>query len=338
MRSSPGVMPDLVRFGYDYVKRNEGDADKILAEVGLSLDDLTDSDQFVPFQSYAEYYEAAARELNEPNFGLKLSQEVDYDLFGPIGFDRMAGPTLRDSINIWIRFGSLYVEGAKFEMVEEGDVARLIQADARLSLQRYRQRREFADGIFLQLCRKQTGVHVVPREVRFAHSFEGDPSDHERIFGCPVYFDQPVVEIIMDRNLLDLPIKTADSELYEALLSYCEAALAERQRDHVDVVAEVERMIVELLPQGTAKAKVVASEMGMSERTLARRLADEETSFNEILDDLRQDMAVRYIAGSETPLIDTAFLLGYSNQSALTNAFRRWTGKTPRQVRAAAQK
>ena len=109
--------------------------------------------------------------------------------------------------------------------------------------------------------------------------------------------------------------------------------LRESGQNGTGLVPKVERLVVDLLPKGTARAKVIATELGMSDRTFSRRLADEGTSFDEILDRLRHDLAQRYITGSDLSLSEISFELGYANQPAFTTAFKRWSGKSPSDLR-----
>ena len=92
---------------------------------------------------------------------------------------------------------------------------------------------------------------------------------------------------------------------------------------------------MDLLPQGQARAKVIAADLGLSDRTLARRLSALGTSFDRTLDRLRHQLALKYVTGSDLSLTQVAFLLGYSNQPAFSLAFRRWTGRAPSQMRVA---
>ena len=97
-------------------------------------------------------------------------------------------------------------------------------------------------------------------------------------------------------------------------------------------MCEIEKVIVRNLPKGKANIKTISRELGLSERTLARRLSEVDCTFMSILDRVRCDLAHKYINQAELQLSQVAFLLGFSNQSAFNNSFKRWTGKTPRQI------
>ena len=139
--------------------------------------------------------------------------------------------------------------------------------------------------------------------------------------------------MVLKAKDMAIPIATADHRLLKILRAHCETILKERGTREVGLLQKVERRIMDLLPKGAAKAKVVATELGMSERTLTRQLAAAGTSFNEMLDRLRHQLALKYVTASELNLSEVAFLLGYANQPAFSSAFRRWSGKSPSELR-----
>ena len=156
-----------------------------------------------------------------------------------------------------------------------------------------------------------------------------------RFVGRKVDFDAEADEFALNVNARELPLIHADTRLNDLLLKYCEAALAERSGDRSQLRTRVENSISPLLPHGRVRVEDVARELGMSERTLARRLSDEGLNFTEILQQLRRDLAVRYLYDRKLHVSKIAWMLGFTEVSAFTHACRRWTGKTPRQIRTA---
>jgi len=156
------------------------------------------------------------------------------------------------------------------------------------------------------------------------------------LFGCPVSFGREQNLIILNQRDLALPIETADDRLLEILKSHGDEILKKRAQGNPQDMARLERCIVDLLPTGQAKAKIVATELGMSERSLIRHLAGMGTSFSEVLNRLRYELALKYLQQPELSLDQVAFLLGYATQSAFGTAFKRTSGRTPREVRSAA--
>ena len=156
----------------------------------------------------------------------------------------------------------------------------------------------------------------------------------ERILGCDVSFDANVDEMSFDATVKDLPLLGYDPYLNELMVKSCDEAIAARTSNISPFRTEVENIIAPLLPHGEAQAKTIARQLGLSERTFARRLAAEGLSFGEILDQLRRDLAVRYL-GENLQASQIAWRLGFQQPSAFSHACRRWTGKTPSEFRRA---
>jgi AraC-like DNA-binding protein len=149
-----------------------------------------------------------------------------------------------------------------------------------------------------------------------------------------VEFGADADEFDLNADARGLPLIHADSYLNELLLKSCEAALADRKGEMSQLRTRVENAISSLLPHRRVLAEDVARSLGMSERTLARKLADEGLNFTEILHQLRRDLAIRYLDDRKLHVSKIAWLLGFQEVSAFTHAFKRWTtGKTPSKMR-----
>ena len=157
-----------------------------------------------------------------------------------------------------------------------------------------------------------------------------------RFVGTKVEFGADSDEFALeDLDARELPLIHSDPYLNDLLLKYCEAALANKRGDRSHLRTRVENAISTMLPHGRVLAEDVARTLGMSDRTLARKLSDEGLNFTEILQQLRRDLAVRYLDDRKLHVSKIAWLLGFHEVSAFTHAFKRWTGKTPRQMRTA---
>jgi AraC-like DNA-binding protein len=154
-------------------------------------------------------------------------------------------------------------------------------------------------------------------------------------FGDGVEFGTPVDEISFAPSARDIAVVSADPFLNKLLISYCEDALGHRSTKRGAFRASVENVIAPILPHGKAKLDEVAGRLGVSERTLARRLASEGLTFSAVLENLRLNLAEHYLSDGGLSISQVAWLLGYQEVSSLTHAVKRWTGKTPRQVRDA---
>jgi AraC-like DNA-binding protein len=148
-----------------------------------------------------------------------------------------------------------------------------------------------------------------------------------------VEFSADADEVVFPRQFASLPVVSHDPFLNTLLLQYAEEALASRSPARENFRAEIEKVLTQLLPHGRAGASEVARKLGVSPRTLSRKLREQNATYAEILDGFRVALARRYLAERELPVSEIAWLLGYQELSSFTHAFKRWTGSTPRQFR-----
>jgi AraC-like DNA-binding protein len=179
-----------------------------------------------------------------------------------------------------------------------------------------------------------TGQNIVPQHFSIAHHRSGATSEVARFVGTKVELGADRDEFALNADARELRLIHADPYLNNLLLKNCEAALAYRRGDVSELRTRVENEISSLLPHGRVLVEEVARSLGMSERTLSRKLSDEGL-FTEILQQLRRDLAVRYLDDRKLHVSKIAWMLGFTEVSAFTHACRRWTGKTPRQMRTA---
>ena len=166
----------------------------------------------------------------------------------------------------------------------------------------------------------------------FAHPRSSGLREIHRILRCPVEFAQTTDSWVFPQRVMELPITSGDSRLLHILEAHADDLLAER-RSATGLRGLVENQLLSLLPSGRAQMAAVAQQLGMSERSFKRHLAEEGTTFGEILERLRQQLASRYLADNRMSSHQIAWLLGYSEPSAFSHAYKRWTGTTPRRAR-----
>ncbi|AXT26528.1 AraC family transcriptional regulator [Ruegeria sp. AD91A] len=196
------------------------------------------------------------------------------------------------------------------------------------SFARYHRRTEFLLFASLARMRNLTQVNLYPIEMRFQHKVGNHVKTYEKLAGCPVVFGAEKIEIILPLSALDLQVPTYDPKLRAHLLEYGERLLAEKPSPKNMTRARVEGLITRSLPGAILQAEDVAADLGMSLRTFSRRLKDEGTSYRDIVDDLRCDLAQTFITNGMT-LSEISYALGYADQAAFSTAFKRWTGQPP---------
>jgi AraC-like DNA-binding protein len=194
---------------------------------------------------------------------------------------------------------------------------------------------EFFMASLVRLVRQLSGFDLFPERVNVMHHRSRFHAEFRKFFGCEVGFGSSTDEIAFLSTVRPMPLASADSFLNALLIAQCEQIRFSRLQPP-ELRISVENEIVALLPHGKAQAPALARKLGMSQRTLARRLASEGLSFTAILDELRRDLAKHYLSEVGVPITTIAWLLGYQEVSAFTHAFKRWTGKTPKQMRMMA--
>ena len=168
-----------------------------------------------------------------------------------------------------------------------------------------------------------------PRSTRVRSSAASDVYKRQDI-----EFGATIDEVSFAAPVSHIPVVSADSYLNELLIANCEDALSRRPTKAGPFRSVVENAVAQLLPHGNARASEIARHFGLSQRTFARRLTSESLTFSEVLNSLRCDLATQYLADHDLSISQIAWLLGYQEVSAFTNAFKRWTGKTPREARS----
>lgn len=193
---------------------------------------------------------------------------------------------------------------------------------------------EFFVAVLLRICRQLVSRQLTPDSISFMHRRSSLPANLRAFFGCAVNYGSNLDEVVYAKSSLAMPIISADPFLNSLLERYCEEAIAARRIRSSSWRAKVENAVVPLLPHDEAQASEVCRQLGVSLRTLSRRLASEGLTFAKVLDGLRCDLATRYLHEADLPITEIAWLLGYRQTSSFNHAFKRWTGKRPGWVRA----
>ena len=187
-------------------------------------------------------------------------------------------------------------------------------------------RREMMVASALKFARDISGVSVRPRRVCFSHPAPGDPREHETFFDCEVRFDSDYDGLEFDRDTLAIPLPSADVDLSRLLVEHLHAVAGDPP---ASLEGRVRQAICRRLGKQTLAMAPLAQELGMSPRTLRRRLLEQQTSYNDILDHVRRELADELLGDPDHKVSEIAFLLGFSDASAFHRAYVRWTGNTP---------
>jgi AraC-like DNA-binding protein len=333
MATEPRCMAVAAKLAAKKLKNVGADVDQILGKAGLTQRAVNREGAWISEDSMGQLLDLCAEELGDPHFGLHLGEQGDPRDYGPIAYIGISSETLGDAIRNLQRYLHTVTEGWKIELSVDDENAVIEYLPTIPRFQNYRQLVEGSASSIMIAYQTFLGRPLQPKEVHFVHSRNGSQKEYKTILGCPVKFQQNHNRIVLDRNDLALPIKTADDKLLKILKDLCKKTYEKRTSKASALVSRINKVAIDFIPQGKGRTKDIAAEIGVSERTLHRHLLAEGHSITGILDGLKKDFALQYIKQRELNLVQVAFLLGYADHSSFSTAFKRWTGKTPREAR-----
>lgn len=304
-----------------------------LRQVGLSRALLEDPDQRIPVESVVRLLELAAQASGDEHFGLRMAQGRQVADFGVVSLLISHQPTLRDALRATIEYRHLINDSLALQVEDAG--AHVILREEVLSGQPARQANELAIGVLMRLCVAVMGEDWRPASVNFTHSAPCDASVHRRFFGCPVAFDCEFNGLVCRARDLDVPNPAAAPAL---------ARYAQRFVDSLahlgepSLVQEVRKSIYLMLASGHASSAYVAQTLGLSVRTMQRRLGEAGSSFGDLLCEVRRELVQRYLENPRHSLVRVSQMLGYGSPSAFTRWFVRQFGQAPQRWRMQAVK
>ena len=304
-----------------------------LAEVGLPYAILERPDIEIPIEKYTELLEVVARNSN-PHIGLDMGQTIEPADLGVYGHALAAAADVSQMFGVMSQYLYVFAQANRIR-VETGRNRTMISYRYTMpQVANYQQDVEFATTAIVTMLRRLTGRQIRPICVDFEHKKPAYAKLHGQIFNCEVRFGRRGNRIHLDKSVLDLPIISADQSLFNAL----ESNLAEHLKirsDEDDLITKVNHLISVSLGDGGADIRWTARKLGVSQRTLQRRLADEGHVFSEMVEKIRRAIAMEYVEFSNYSLTDIALMVGYGEQSSLTRAVKRWSGRSPQQIRGA---
>jgi AraC-like DNA-binding protein len=330
--SIPTAQGGLSRLAIARLKSGGVPADPLLRRVGLTPEAIADPEERLSVRSQITLLDQAAVALKDDCLGFTMARDFDPRELGLLYYVMASSRTLGDALKRVARYSQITNEALVVRYREQNG---LVISLGYSGVPRHSDRHqiEFCEFAVLRLCRVLTGRNLVPQHFWISHHRSGNNAEMARFVGAAVEFGATRDEFTLNANARELPLVHADPYLNSLLLKYCEAALVARRGNESQLRIRVENAISSFLPHGRVVVDDVARGLGMSKRTLARKLADEGLNFTDIFQQLRRDLAVRYLEDRKLHVSKIAWLLGFNNVSSFTHAYKRWTGKTPSQMR-----
>ena len=316
----------------DYLARQGVDSAELLERVQLSPQILSQRDQRIAASAYLELLGHGVRLTGDAQLGLHLGEAVRPGYYGVLGYLIMSCATLADALHRQARYAALVGNLGQVDLADEPPRAGLEPQVAHswqpLLPQQKRQLSEETLAGWVTFGHWISGLDIPPTEVRFQHSAPADIAEYQRIFRCPVLFDQADNALVFPKRLLATPLGQADAQVRLMLDAYADRLLGEIQQGH-SVLDRARLELSRQLPEAGADLQQIAARLALSPRTLQRRLREAGLSFNQLVDETRQQLVLHYLRDPALELAEIAFLVGFSEPGSLARAFRRWTGQSP---------
>ncbi len=331
----PTVTGFAARLTIAVLKKHNVAIAPLLRLAGLSEHDFESRQHRISAASQGKFLEHAAEAMDDSAFGLHLAEQANPREAGLLFYVTSAANNVGEALALFARYSRIVNEAVRIKVVRspEGVVAEITFVG--LSIHSVKQVTEFGVAVTIRALREIAGRNIHPTRLSFIHGRNSDLQAFERFFRCPVEFGASRDQLAFSHETLALPLVTEDRHLLESLQPVCDEAAKERATPIGTVRALVENEVHKLLPHGKARRPSVAKTLGLSERTLTRKLADEGTTYEQVVDQLRQSLARQYIKERGVSLSQIAWLLGYEGSTSFNHAFRRWTGGPPSVVRNA---
>lgn len=302
-----------------------------LRQVHLDPGCLRDPDLKIPTEAVARLLENSARTAGVEDFGLRMVETRKLTDLGPLAFLLRNELTVRRALEAFHLYLSLHNEGQVLQIEESHGVAVLRVTQVTTGNLPVRQIMDLSIAAAHRVLKTLLGSRWQPCAVCFSHAAPHDDSRYQRLFGASVQFNSPLEGIVFRSSDLDLTLPGADPVMVGYVHQYLNSI---REESKTALLEKVRQVIWISLPTGRCSAEQVAADLGRCRRTLHRQLLCEGESFSALLDQVRAEVAVRYLDDSEYALSDIASLLGFSEPSAFTRWFKRCFGSNPSVWRA----
>ncbi len=334
-----GVSSLLLRPMAAVVAERGVDVPAVLHDLGIAEADLEDPTRFLPVGTDLRLLNEGARRTGDPNFGLHVGERMAFGAVGLFEYVVASSPTMGAALQNALTASQLFSDFPWLELRFDDHVAYLGRRyrSAHLHTAPTRHAAELFMAAAIVRLRAFTSPQWSPYEVWFRHPAPAQISDHARLFRTTLRFDAPSDDMVFDRALLDRPLRTADPHLASLLDRYAYDSLASRPQSFLDRARQASTAQIRDRPSLAAIAKV----LHLSPRTFQRLLLAEHTSYSDLLDTTRKQLALRYLDDPSIAIVEVALAVGYASLSTFYLAFRRWTGLRPgeyRREQAASQR
>jgi AraC-like DNA-binding protein len=315
---------ELIEAIGEYIKSRGHDADAFFAAQGVALDN-EDNEGFVEFREFSRLFDAAEVFTGERCIGLQVGANFLTRHWGRLGYLIMAGENGLEGVQYIQRFARIVTNGLEMQWNWNNNLLDcqfiLLEADCSHHVA------DYFVASSLALAKATNSERFGFQEVHFQHDSFGLEADYEKALGCKCVFNATQNRILVDIASLSRESQFRDPRLKRILEEHAQQVLQNLESGD-ELLARVRKFVLGELPNGVPSLKSVCDLVGQNERTFQRTLAKMGLSFQDLVDELRMNLALEYIR-NDYNFLDIAMMLGYSEQSAFHRAFKRWTGMPP---------
>ena len=280
-----------------------------------------------------ETFAKAAALITDPAFALRAGECWHPSNLGTLGYAWLSSGSLRKALKRLERFSKVIGQKASCRCADDTASLRFIFDHGRGDSPVGSVLADFALSLIAAMCRTNYGAGALFESVHLRRAKPDNPKPYSDLYGCPIFFGMPEDSLLLPTAIADKPLLTANQELAKTFDTILAAQLAELGSS--DLETRCKEYLLHELTSGDPTEEKMAAAMCMSRRTLQRKLGEVELSYKALLEKTRHDLALRYLDDPSKTVTDITFLLGFSEQSAFTRAFKRWSGKAPTAYRAA---
>jgi len=307
------------------------DPEPVFRDADIDPEVLYDPGARVPLERYRKL-DLRAQELSgDPVFGLTAARFARPVHLGALGFAWLASSNLRSAFERLARYSGVIQEKLRVELEEDGEFF-TVRVEALDEALRTPVREDGQLAVLVKMCRTIAGEDFNPARVRFRQPEPADTSHHYALFRCPLDFGSDSTQLLMRQQDVDRRLAGSNEELAALNEHIVVKYLAHREKS--DVVNQAKAAIIDALAEGKVTEAVVAAALHTTPRNLHRKLQKHETSFSQLLNDTRRELALQYIHDRSKTMTEISYLLGFSEVSSFSRAFRKWTGIAPSEARA----
>lgn len=314
----------------------ECDPEPLFKSAGIDLNECSDPNMRFSTACMQKLWALSVEATDDPCFGLTAARQFQPAILQGLGFAWLASDTLRDALGRLARFSRMINQVVDIQVEDTGRSTDLVILGPEKWPNYVHAATDLGMAAFLQMCRSTAGEDLNPVRVAMQRPKPPFPciEKFDQNFRAPIHFEEIDNRLCFDEKVVDMPLATANPELARINDQIVVDYLA--RFDRASIAMQVRSWIIQHLPDGAPNQETIANALHVSLRSLQRKLKEEDVTFKGLMEETRRELALQYIRESYRSIGEITYMLGFSEPSNFTRAFKRWTGMSPAEYRESA--